>query len=94
MPAPQVTVYLTGWCGYCARAQRLLENKGVNFESIDIEAEPRRRAEMQQRSGRTSVPQIFIGATHVGGYDDLRTLEEAGRLDPLLRDETSQTKKS
>ncbi|MEO7774357.1 MAG: glutaredoxin 3 [Steroidobacteraceae bacterium] len=83
-------MYCTDWCGYCARARRLLENKGVSIERIDIEAEPQRRAEMRQRSGRTSVPQIFIGTVHVGGYDDLKTLDDAGKLDPLLRGENNQ----
>ena len=82
--APVVVMYCTSWCGYCARARRLLEAKGVRFEARDIEAEPHRRAEMRTRSGRTSVPQIFIGAVHVGGYDDLKALDDAGQLDALL----------
>jgi glutaredoxin 3 len=79
-----VLVYCTSWCGYCARAQRLLKAKGVNFEAIDIEAEPQRRAEMRTRSGRSSVPQIFIDDLHVGGYDDMKALDDAGKLDALL----------
>ncbi len=79
-----VTIYLTSWCPYCVRAQRLLRSKGVDFTAVDIEAEPEKRAEMRQRSGRTSVPQIFIGDQHIGGCDDLHALEADGQLDPLL----------
>lgn len=77
-------MYVTGWCGYCSRARRLLEQKGVAFDEIDIDAIPGARETMKQRSGRTSVPQIFIGETHVGGSDDLHELESAGQLDRLL----------
>jgi glutaredoxin 3 len=87
MTAAQVVMYRTGWCGYCARAKRLLQSKQVAVEEIDIETDPRFRATMQQRSGRSSVPQIFIGERHVGGYDDLKTLDDAGKLDALLRGE-------
>ena len=83
MGAP-VVMYTTGWCPYCARARKLLESKGVGFEEFDVEAEPVKRAEMQTRSGRRTVPQIFIGDQHVGGCDDLYALEEAGKLDALL----------
>ena len=85
MAAPKVQIYLTGWCPYCNRARGLLESKGAEFEEIDIEARPEARAEMTSRSGRRTVPQIFIGATHVGGCDDLYALDAAGRLDPLLK---------
>jgi glutaredoxin 3 len=84
MPAP-VIMYTTSWCPYCSRARALLTRKGVSFEEIDIEAAPGKRAEMQTRSGRRSVPQIFIGDHHVGGSDDLHALEEAGKLDALLQ---------
>jgi glutaredoxin 3 len=84
MTAPAVTIYTTSWCGYCERARRLLTSKGVSFKDVDVEASPQSRAEMQQRSGRTSVPQIFIGDQHVGGSDDLIALERAGKLDALL----------
>jgi glutaredoxin 3 len=77
-------MYATGWCPYCMRARNLLESKGVAFEEIDVEATAERRAEMRQKSGRNSVPQIFIGDTHVGGCDDLHALEAEGRLDALL----------
>lgn len=77
-------MYATGWCPYCSRARALLERKGVAWHEIDVEAEPEKRAEMMQRSGRRTVPQIFIGDHHVGGSDDLHELEREGRLDALL----------
>lgn len=83
MSAP-VVMYTTSWCPYCDRARRLLAGKNVTIDEIDIESAPEKRAEMQQRSGRKSVPQIFIGETHVGGSDDLHALEAAGKLDALL----------
>ena len=83
--APAVVMYATGWCPYCSRARRLLEGKGVAFEEIDIDAAAGARAQMLSRSGgRTSVPQIFIGDTHVGGYDVMMALHRAGKLEPLL----------
>lgn len=84
MATPTVTMYATGWCPYCSRARALLKRKGVSVEEIDIEAAPEKRAEMQSRSGRRTVPQIFIGDHHVGGCDDLHALEDAGKLDALL----------
>jgi glutaredoxin 3 len=84
MATPSVTMYTTSWCPYCSRARRLLSSKGVAFEDIDVDAEPAKRTEMQNRSGRRTVPQIFIGEQHVGGCDDLYGLEEAGKLDALL----------
>jgi glutaredoxin 3 len=77
-------MYATGWCPYCTAARSLLRGKGVAFTEIDVDAEPARRTEMVTRSGRRTVPQIFIGSRHVGGYDDLAALERAGGLDPLL----------
>ena len=85
MSGPKVVVFLTGWCPYCTRAKQLLDRKGVDFEEIDVDARPEARKEMTARSGRSSVPQIFIGATHVGGCDDLHELEASGRLDTLLK---------
>jgi glutaredoxin 3 len=79
-----VTMYTTGWCPFCDHARSLLERRGVAWTEIDIEAEPARRAEMIERSGRCSVPQIFIGTRHVGGSDELSALERAGELDALL----------
>jgi glutaredoxin 3 len=83
--SPRVVMYATGWCGYCARARALLESKNVAIEEIDVDARPELRAEMLTRSGRRTVPQIFIGETHVGGCDELMELEATGRLDPLLK---------
>jgi len=81
-----IDVYTSPFCPYCSRAKRLLSEKGVAFAEIDLMAEPGRRSEMLERSGgRTSVPQIFIGGTHVGGCDDLYALDRAGKLDPLLK---------
>jgi glutaredoxin 3 len=85
MSLPKVVVYSKGWCPYCTRAKQLLSNKGVEFEEIDVESVPGSFTEMTTRSGRRTVPQIFIGATHVGGCDDLLELEAGGRLDTLLK---------
>jgi len=72
-------------CPYCVMAERLLVSKGVTaIEKIRIDLEPARRAEMMERTGRRTVPQIYIGETHVGGYDELAALERAGKLDELL----------
>ncbi len=80
-----VEIYTTPYCGYCAMAKRLLDRKGVTYSEIDVSADPSLRAAMVQRAnGRRTVPQIFIGTTHVGGSDDLHALEHAGKLDPLL----------
>jgi glutaredoxin 3 len=80
-----VTIYTTPWCGYCMAAKRLLGRKGVAFAEIDVAADPGRRAEMVQRAGgRRTVPQIFVGDRHVGGFDDMAALERVGALDPLL----------
>jgi len=79
-----VEMYLTQWCPYCAMAKRLLGEKGQQWTEIDIEADPARRAEMMERSGRRTVPQIFVADQHVGGYDELAALEQAGELDALL----------
>ncbi|WJW75546.1 glutaredoxin 3 [Thiohalobacter sp. IOR34] len=83
---PDVVMYSTAFCPYCIRARMLLERKGVEYRDIRIDETPALRAEMEARSGRTSVPQIFIGDTHVGGCDDLYALEAEERLDSLLRD--------
>ncbi len=81
-------MYTTSWCPYCERARALLERRHVEFEEIDVEARPEARAEMVARSGRRTVPQIFIGETHLGGCDDLHDLEASGGLDPLLNQGT------
>ena len=80
-----VVMYATSWCPYCARARALLSSKGVAFKEIDIEAQPGEREAMIRRSGRSTVPQIFIGERHIGGSDDLYELDAAGGLDPLLQ---------
>jgi glutaredoxin 3 len=85
MSPRKIVMYVTGWCPYCARARAVLHTKGVAVEEIDVEAVPGARSEMQGRSGRSTVPQIFIGEDYVGGCDDLLELDEAGRLDPLLK---------
>lgn len=83
---PDVEIYTTPYCPYCTSAKQLLRQKGVEFTEIGVAGLPQKRAEMTARAGgRTTVPQIFIGETHVGGCDDLYALDEAGRLDPLLR---------
>jgi len=84
MSDPAVVMYTTGWCPYCERARKLLAVKNVPFDEINVESQPEKRAEMHNRSGRRTVPQIFIGDQHVGGCDDLHALEDAGKLDGLL----------
>ena len=84
MSAPAIVMYTTNWCPYCERARRLLRSKGATFEEIDVESAAEKRAEMISRSGRRTVPQIFIGDHHVGGSDNLADLEAAGKLDGLL----------
>jgi glutaredoxin 3 len=80
-----IEIYTTRFCPYCHAAKRLLSRKGVEFTEIDVSGDPRGRSDMVTRAnGRMTVPQIFIGATHVGGYDDLSALDRAGKLDPLL----------
>ena len=83
--ASDVIVYSTGWCPYCVRAKALLERKGVPFREIRVDEDPAERQTMLERSrGQRTVPQIFIGDRHVGGFDDLYALDKAGELDPLL----------
>jgi glutaredoxin 3 len=80
----KVTIYTRQACGYCSAAKSLLQKKGVDLQEIDATGRPELRAEMIQRSGRATYPQIFVGDTHVGGCDDLYALDGAGKLDPLL----------
>ena len=81
----KILMYSTGVCPFCLMAERLLKSKGVSeIEKIRVDLEPRRREEMMQRTGRRTVPQIYIGERHVGGYDDLAALDRAGELAPLL----------
>lgn len=80
-----VLMYSSGICAYCNMAERLLLAKGVQeIEKIRIDLDPQRRAEMMEKTGRRTVPQIYIGETHVGGYDELSALDRAGKLDALL----------
>lgn len=83
MKAP-VLMYCTAACPFCQSAERLLLAKGARVEKVRVDLEPGRRAEMTQKSGRHTVPQIWIGGRHVGGCDDLYALDRAGGLDPLL----------
>ena len=80
-----VIMYCTAVCPYCVMAERLLQGKGVSVEKIRVDLDPNRRAEMMTRTGRRTVPQIYVGDTHVGGFDDLSALERAGKLDLLLK---------
>ena len=80
----RVLMYLTAACPFCQSAERLLLEKGARIEKVRVDLEPARRAEMMQKSGRRTVPQIWIDERHVGGCDDLYALEREGRLDPLL----------
>jgi glutaredoxin 3 len=81
----KIEIYTTSWCPYCISAKALLKRKNLAFSEIDVSGDPTGRRKMIERAnGRMTVPQIFIGDTHVGGSDDLHELERAGRLDPLL----------
>lgn len=84
MGQPSILVYATRTCPYCVAARALLQSKGVQWREILVDAEPEERAKMVERSGRRTVPQIFIGEQHIGGFDDLQALGQAGGLDPLL----------
>ena len=80
-----IEIYTSPTCGYCHAAKRLLGVKGADYTEIDVSRDPNKRAEMMQRAnGGRTVPQIFVGDTHVGGFDDLNALERAGKLDALL----------
>ncbi|HQS43252.1 MAG: glutaredoxin 3 [Methylotenera sp. 24-45-7] len=80
-----IVMYTSAYCPYCANAERLLQSKGVTeINKIRIDVEPEKREEMMQRTGRRTVPQIYIDDKHIGGFDDLRALDLAGGLDPLL----------
>ncbi|MEA3639344.1 MAG: glutaredoxin 3 [Lamprobacter sp.] len=83
---PIVQMYATAFCPYCVRARRLLKQKGIAFEEIRVDKDPHEMRTMIQRSRRTTVPQIFIGEQHIGGYDDMAALDRAGKLDPLLEE--------
>ena len=84
---PPVLMYTTASCPYCIQAERLLARKGVvDIEKVRVDLEPERRLEMMQKTGRRTVPQIYVGEQHVGGFDELAALDHAGKLDPLLAD--------
>jgi glutaredoxin 3 len=83
---PRVLMYATAACPFCQSAERLLREKGADIEKIRVDLQPERRAEMQQKSGRRTVPQIWIGERHVGGCDDLYALDRQGKLEPLLKE--------
>lgn len=85
MTQPVVTLYVSDWCPYCQRAKGLLAQKNVAFSEINVEEQPKAREEMIARSGRRTVPQIFIGDRHVGGCDDLFELDRSGKLDRLIQ---------
>ena len=78
-------MYTTAVCPYCLMAERLLRSKGAEIDKVRVDLEPQRRIEMMEKTGRRTVPQIYIGETHVGGYDELAALDRAGKLDPLLQ---------
>ena len=80
----QVTIYTRPFCGYCARALKLLSDKGADFTEVEAGMDPDKRREMMNRSGRTTFPQIFVDDCHIGGCDEMMALERAGELDPLL----------
>jgi len=82
-----VVIYTTRICPYCIRAKQLLQAKGVEYEEISVDAQPHLRMEMMEKSGRRTVPQIWVGETHVGGFDDLWMLDRRGKLDTLLQAE-------
>ncbi len=85
---PKILMYTSAVCPYCMNAERLLKNKGVmEIDKIRIDLQPELRAEMMEKTGRRTVPQIYIGARHVGGFDDLRALDLAGELDKLLAED-------
>jgi glutaredoxin 3 len=85
MTQPDITLYVTGWCPYCQRANGLLTQKSVVFTEINVDDDEKFREEMIARSGRHTVPQIFIGDRHIGGCDDLFALDRSGELDRLIQ---------
>ena len=87
---PRVTMYTTAYCGYCRRAERLLAAKGItDIDEIRVDQDPEQRLAMMQKTGRRTVPQIYIGDRHVGGYDELAALDRAGKLNALLAGEAA-----
>ena len=89
----RIRMYCTAWCPYCIAAERLLTTRGVvEIEKIRVDLEPARRAEMMQRSGRRTVPQIYIDDFHVGGFEELSALDHAGKLEAMLGRETAEAR--
>ena len=88
MQTPEI--YFKDWCPYSKRALELLDEKGIEYEAIDVTNDLERELEMRERAGRTSVPQIFVGALHLGGYDDIAALDRRGELDPILAGDSTQ----
>ena len=87
---PRVTMYTTAYCGYCRRAERLLAAKGItDIDEIRVDQDPEQRLAMMRKTGRRTVPQIYIGDRHVGGYDELAALDRAGKLNALLAGEAA-----
>lgn len=82
--SPEITLYTSAMCGYCVAAKNFLKSKGLQWKEVRIDTDPVQRERMVALARRTSVPQIFIGQTHVGGYDDMMALHRAGKLEPLL----------
>ncbi len=82
---PRITMYTTAVCPYCNNAKKLLQEKGVTWEEVRVDTNPELRNEMMEKSGQRTVPQIWIGEQHVGGFMDLWALDKAGKLDPLLK---------
>ena len=85
MNQPQITMYSRVSCPYCVAARNLLKSKNLDWSEISIDAEPHRRDEMIERSGRRTVPQVFIGEHHIGGFDDLNAADQSGELDRILQ---------
>jgi glutaredoxin 3 len=81
---PKITLYTSAACGYCVAAKKFLRSKGLSWDEVRIDLDPAERERMVARARRTSVPQIFVGDIHVGGYEDLMALHRAGKLEPLL----------
>lgn len=81
---PNIIIYTSNLCAYCTMAKRLLSAKGASYTELNIDAQPALREEMMQKTKRRTVPQIYIGDQHIGGFDDLRALDLAKKLDPLL----------
>lgn len=85
---PQITLYTSAVCGYCVAAKNFLKSRGLAWNEVRIDTDPAEREKMVALARRTSVPQIFVGDTHVGGYDDMMALHRAGKFEPLLSGES------